>query len=177
MRDVESSAEAPNTELSWQETARLAASGLAGADADEETASPRELLVFGLDGSAYAIGVERVREIIRMRDLTRVPRSPDWLLGVVALRGEVVEVVDLRRRLGLSASDPGRQSRIIVLDGHDDRVAGLLVDSVAEVHRASETSIGPAQGADAACVIEMCRRGESFVSILDVDSLLEMPDG
>ncbi len=160
----------------WQGLARDAARGYR-ADATESTELLRELLVFGLDGSAYAVPVERAREIVRMRALTRVPRAPGWLLGVIALRGEVVEVVDLRLRLGLGGSSPDRSSRIIVLHGDDDRVTGLLVDSVSEVHRVAEEAIMPAQGLDGGAVSEVCLRGEEFVSILDVDRALGVSDG
>jgi purine-binding chemotaxis protein CheW len=160
----------------WENVARDAADSF-GIHANEEAASSmRELLVFGLDDSAYAVPVERVREIVRMRELTRVPRSPAWLLGVVALRGEIVEVVDLRQRLGLGASDPNRSSRIIVLHGETDRVAGVLVDSVREVFRVPEEELKPAQGMEMMSVVEMCRCGGEFVSILDIDRALGLRD-
>jgi purine-binding chemotaxis protein CheW len=155
----------------WESLARGAARDYLG-DREDPGELLRELLVFGLDGSAYAVPVERVREIVRMRALTPVPRAPGWLLGVVALRGEIVEVIDLRRRLGLGASSPDRSHRIIVLHGDDDRVAGLLVDSVSEVYRIGEDAIMPGQGLDTGAVSEVCARGEAFVSILDVDRAL-----
>ena len=168
---------ATSSALQWEEAARRAASAYRTSAIEPATAMLRELLVFGLAGNAYAIAVERVREIVRMRDLTRVPRAPAWLLGVVALRGEVVEVIDLRLRLALPARKSDRSSRIIMLHGDDDRVTGVLVDSVQEVYRVSEEAILPAQGFEAASVLEMCRRGDEFVSILDVDRALEMRDG
>lgn len=161
----------------WESLARGAVGHFGSAGSDQESAELlRELLVFGLDGSAYAVSVERVREIVRMKKLTRVPRAPAWLLGVVALRGEVVEVVDLRQRLGLGASTPNRLNRIIVLHGDVNRVTGLLVDSVSEVYRISEDEIRPSQGTDASCVGEICPRGEEFVSILDVERTLGVSD-
>ncbi|MEM9175469.1 MAG: chemotaxis protein CheW [Myxococcota bacterium] len=160
----------------WETLARGAASGFRG-EGQETVQVLRELLVFGLDGAAYAVPVERVREIVRMRELTTIPRAPAWLLGVVALRGEVVEVVDLRRRLGLGASTPDRSNRIIVLHGDADRVTGLLVDSVSEVYRIGDDEVLPAQGLDVASVSEVCPRGEEFVSILDVERALGVTDG
>ena len=160
----------------WEDLARTAAGDfVTGADT-EGTELLRELLVFGLDQSVYAIAVERIREIVRMRDLTRVPRSPEWLLGVMSLRGEVVEVVDLRRRLGLPAKEPNHSSRIIVLHGDAERVTGVLVDSVCEVFRVSEDCVMPAQGFEITSVTETCRRGEEFVSILDPDGALGFHD-
>lgn len=162
----------------WESVARGAAQSF-GADGAGGEASEllRELLVFGLDGSAYAVSVERVREIVRLKELTRVPRAPEWLLGVVALRGEVVEVIDLRQRLGLGAATPNRAHRIIVLHGDGDRVTGVLVDSVSEVFRIEEESILPSHGLDSSCVSEICPRDDEFVSILDIDRALGVSDG
>jgi len=161
----------------WQEVARDAAGAFGSLGGSDDLERVRELLVFSLDGSAYAVDVARVREIIRMKSLTRVPRAPGWLLGVVSLRGEVVEVVDLRMRLGLGAATPGPSNRIIVLHGEADRVAGLLVDSVSEVHRAPQASLAPAPAGEARSVVEVCRRGNGFVSLLDVDRALGGSDG
>ena len=160
----------------WESLARGAARGYAG-EAEDAVLLLRELLVFGLDGASYAVPVERVREIVRMRTLTRIPRAPAWLLGVVALRGEIVEVIDLRRRLGLGASKPDRSNRIIVLHGDNERVTGLLVDSVSEVYRVSEDAIMPTQGLDVTAVSEVCSKEDDFVSILDVERALGVSDG
>ena len=162
--------------LGWEGVARTAANNAESGSDTEETELLRELLVFGLDESAYAIAVERIREIVRMRDLTHVPRSPDWMLGVMALRGEVVEVVDLRCRLGLPAGEPNRSSRIIVLHGDAERVTGVLVDSVSEVFRVPEDCVMPAQGFEVKSVTEICSRGEEFISILDPDTALGFQD-
>ena len=165
------------TDSGWQQLARGAASGLDSFGVEPgDFECARELLVFGLDGSAYAVDVELVREIVRMKPLTRVPRAPGWLLGVVSLRGEVVEVVDLRIRLGLGASTLGPSNRIMVLHGEGDGVTGLLVDSVTEVHRASAASLMPAPVGEARSVVEVCRRGDGFVSLLDVERVLGVSD-
>jgi purine-binding chemotaxis protein CheW len=160
----------------WEDVARKAVDDFEEEPEAEGAELLRELLVFELDESAYAIAVERIREIVRMRDLTHLPRSPEWLLGVMALRGEVVEVVDLRCRLGLPAAELDRSSRIIVLHGDAQRVTGVLVDSVSEVFRVSEACVMPAQGFEVTSVTEICRRGEEFVSILDPDGALGFQD-
>ena len=92
------------------------------------------------------------------------------------MRGEVVEVVDLRCRLGLSTAELVRSSRIIVLHGDEQRVTGILVDSVSEVFRVSEDRVMPAQGLEVTPVKEICRRGEEFISILDPDRALGFQD-
>jgi purine-binding chemotaxis protein CheW len=168
----ESESSEPAVDSNWEGVARTAAGAWSPDVEEAEQELPRELLVFELDGSAYAISVERIREIVRMRKLTFLPRSPDWILGIVALRGEVVQVVDLRRRLGLADRESSRSSRIIVLHGDLERVTGVLVDSVSEVFRIPEQAIIPAQSLDVGAVTEVCRRGEEFISILDPDIAL-----
>lgn len=163
---------ASRAESNWEGVARTAVSAWSTDVEESELELLRELLVFELDGSAYAIAVERIREIVRMRELTFLPRSPDWILGVVALRGEIVEVVDLRRRLGLADREPNRSSRIIVLHGDLERVTGILVDSVSEVFRVSEQAVMPAQSLEVGAISEVCRRGDEFISILDPDIAL-----
>lgn len=156
----------------WEALARRAA---ASRDDDEGAELIRELLSFRLEDAPYAIPVERVREIVRLREITGVPKTPDWVLGVVALRGEVVQVVDLRMRLGLPAGERSRRSRIIVLHGDDDRITGVLVDAVEQVLRVNEEAFrGASASADSAAVTELCLQGEDFVSVLDVDRVLEL---
>ena len=166
----------PSMSGDWENIARGAARELSGLGEGESSEHLRELLVFGLDGASYAVPVERVREIVRLRELTRIPRVPVWLLGVVALRGEVVEVVDLRSRLGLGESTPNRTHRIIVLHGDADRVTGLLVDSVSEVFRVQDSDVMPSQGVDTTAVSEVCPRGNEFISILDIERAVGVYD-
>jgi purine-binding chemotaxis protein CheW len=142
----------------------------------EEQAEPevlRELLSFQLAGSPYAIPVERVREIVRLRQITPVPRVPAAVLGVIELRGEIVQVIDLRMRLDLPSGELTRKSRIVVLHADDERVSGVFVDGVDEVLRAPEDEIRPAT-AGAGFVCEICVRGSDFVSIIDVDRALDL---
>jgi len=154
----------------WERLARSAAR--ASVDHDEPELV-RELLTFELANSPYAIPVERVREIIRPREATPMPRVPDCVIGVIAMRGEIVQVVDLRVRFGLELSAPSRRSRVIVLHGDDDRVTGVLVDGVREVLRVPEVDISPATANQSGSVIELCKCGEEFISIVDLDQMLD----
>ena len=156
----------------WETLARGAAFA---AESEESAELVRELLAFRLDGAPYAIPVERVREIVRLRDTTRVPKTPEWVIGVVALRGEVVQVVDLRMRLGLPTAEPTRRSRVIVLHGDDDRITGVLVDAVEQVLRVGEDSIRAATSTtETNAVAELCLQDEDFVSVVDVDRVLDL---
>ena len=152
----------------WEVLARQAArDGEAGVAAVDL----QRLLTFPLGGAAYALPVERVREIVRIRPITPVPRVPEAVLGVISLRGEIVQVVDLRRRLGLEPLEPGRSSRVIVVHDGDGRVAGLLVDGVTDVISVDEDAMRPAAG-DARSVEALYARGDEFVSLVDIERVL-----
>jgi chemotaxis signal transduction protein len=154
------------TSMRWDDLARSAA---AGPDT-EDAAALRQLLTFSLDGSPYALPVERVREIVRMRPITAVPRVPPDILGVISLRGEIVQVVDLRQRLRLAPGDPGRSARIVIALAEDGCIAGLLVDAVSEVLSVREDAFRPATG-ESEIVAALCAWGERFVSVVDLDKL------
>jgi purine-binding chemotaxis protein CheW len=155
----------------WDDLARAAAAGAAPQQPDFVL---RQLLTFELAGAPYAVPVECVREIVRIRPVTPIPRVPDDVRGVISLRGEIVQVIDLRRRLGLAAVEPTRSSRIIVVNAGDADVAGVLVDAVTEVLRVGEEAIRPAALGESGAVNGLCARGEDFVSLLDIDRALEV---
>jgi purine-binding chemotaxis protein CheW len=156
---------------SWEELARAAGDGEGDAQAREEL---RQLLIFEVAGSAYAVPVESVREIVRVRPITPMPRVSADVRGVIALRGEIVQVVDLRRRLSLPPAEPARQNRIVVVHLDDGRVAGVLVDAVREVLRVAADAIGPPAGGESQAVEALCTRGDRFVSLIALDRVLQI---
>jgi purine-binding chemotaxis protein CheW len=161
----------------WDDVARRAAGRIAGRNADEAPAELRELLVIWLDGDPYALPIERVREIVRLRPITPVPRVPEAVRGVISLRGEIVQVLDLRRRLGLPPADlagGGRRQRIVVLHGEDGQLAGVLVDRVSEVLRTPADALRAPAAREADTVTALVPHGERFASLFDVDRLLEL---
>ncbi|MBF8267297.1 MAG: CheW [Dehalococcoidia bacterium] len=102
----------------------------------------RQLVVFSLGAEAYGVPIGAVREIIRMQEITRVPRSPDFVEGVVNLRGKVIPVVDLRKRLGIVGAGRSEENRIVVVDGGAEDI-GMIVDTVTEVLRVPAVSVEP----------------------------------
>ena len=154
----------------WDVLARAAAE----PNDAEESLAVHELLAFSLAGERYAVPVERVREIVRLRPITPVPRVPKEILGVISLRGEIVQVMDLSLRLGFGASQPTRTSRIIVLHGDEGEVAGLLVDIVSQVLRVTEEAFRPDSGGESEFVAELCLRDGSFVSMLSLERVLSI---
>ena len=155
----------------WDEIARAARNVGPESERQEDL---RQLLTFEVDSTPYAVPVERVREIVRIRPIIPIPRVPAEVRGVISLRGEIVEVVDLRRRLNLEPADPVRSTRIIVVHSEDGKVAGILVDAVCEVSRVSEDAIRPVSSAETGTVEFLCVRGEEFVSLIDLDRILQI---
>lgn len=93
----------------------------------------RQLVVFTLAGEAYGVDIERVQEIIRLQNVTHVPRTPSYVNGIINLRGKIVPVVDLRKRLKLPCNTLSEESRIVVVKAAESTL-GLIVDAVNEVH-------------------------------------------
>jgi purine-binding chemotaxis protein CheW len=133
-----------------------------------------EYLTFLLGSEEYAVAIRHVREVVKSPPVTEVPRAPHHILGVVTVRGEVVAVIDPRRRLALPESGR-REGKVVILDVGDGP-CGLLVDDVANVVRLPPGAIEPCpqgiatQGSD--CVGGIGREGERIFTVLDLGGLL-----
>ena len=158
---------------SWEDLARAAGRR---SDAESDPEELRQLLSFDVDGAAYAVPVESVREIVRIRPITPMPRVSEDIRGVIALRGEIIQVLDLRRRLGRPPVDPSRRSRIVVVHLEDGGAAGVLVDAVREVLRVPADAIGPPAGGESYAVEALCARGDEFVSLIALDRVLRVDE-
>ena len=108
----------------------------------EEKGKVRQLLTFFLADEEYALDIEVIREIIKPREVTDLPRVPDFILGIISLRGIIIPIFDLKRRLKLGVHELTSASRVIVCQ-HADKVIGLLVDSITQVTRVPEENIEP----------------------------------
>ncbi len=107
------------------------------------------LLVFRLEDEAYGVNVMHVQEVLRISEIAPVPGAPDYVLGIINLRGSVVTVIDTRLRFGLVAGETDDDSRIVVIE-NGEQVVGILVDSVAEVVDllSSQIDVAPNVGND-----------------------------
>lgn len=127
---VRRSHRSPTTSSTSKRNNRAAASG------------PRtEYLAFILAGDTYAAPVSLVREILKPPPLTPVPRAPDSTMGIVSVRGQLVTVLDLRRRLRLHEGAPTRRARILLVDAAAGETLGLYVDEVQQVYRLADAEI------------------------------------
>jgi purine-binding chemotaxis protein CheW len=135
----------------------------------------RQLVVFQLGVELYGVEISRVHEIIRLQTVTRVPRSPEFVEGVINLRGKVISVINLRRRFGLPTAEHTRASRIVVVD-INDQVIGMVVDGVSEVLRVHTSTIEPPSpavaGIDSEYLQGICKLAERLVILLDLDRVL-----
>jgi purine-binding chemotaxis protein CheW len=91
-----------------------------------------QILVFRLSSEEYALPITKVKDINRVMPLTKMPKSPTFMKGVINLRGEIIPVVDLRERFNLPVSEATDDSRIMVVD-FNNRLLGIIVDGVTEV--------------------------------------------
>jgi len=101
-------------------------------DADSTGEEMLQLVTFKLGAEEFALDILGVQEINRRVEITKVPKTPEFVEGVINLRGKIVPVLDLRKRFGLMGREFTGQARIIVVN-IDTRVLGLMVDSVSEV--------------------------------------------
>lgn len=136
-----------------------------------------QYLTFILQEETFAVGVEQVTEILDAPAITRVPRTPDFVAGVINLRGRVVPVIDLRLRFGLAAHDGGPRC-IVVLEVVEEGVlcqVGALVDGVQEVVPLQRDQIEPPPrlglGLHLDFLVGVGKLGESFVLLLNVPRL------
>ena len=117
----------------------------APAREERKTAEATEhLATFFLAGEEYGVDVRLVQEIIRVSEITQVPRSPGFVKGVINLRGRIVPVVDLKRKLGLGEVDEASRPARIVVARLKERLVGLLVDGASQVLKVPVSTIEPA---------------------------------
>jgi purine-binding chemotaxis protein CheW len=134
-----------------------------------------EWVTFRLDAEKYGIDVMRVREVLRNTEIAPVPGTPDFVLGIINLRGNVVTVIDTRKRFGMPPKAIDEASRIVILEAGDE-VVGMMVDSVAEVVdlRASSIETAPNVGNDesAKFIQGVSNRDDGLLILVDLNKLL-----
>jgi purine-binding chemotaxis protein CheW len=109
---------------------------------DRAAKPTRAVLTFVVAGETYGLEILHIREIIKLREVTEVPRVPPFLLGIIAVRGLVIPVIDLRRRLRLDVTPTTRAARILVVM-REQEPFGLLVDAVSGVVKLTDAEIEP----------------------------------
>jgi purine-binding chemotaxis protein CheW len=138
-----------------------------------------QIVVCELADEHYGLDIAKVFEIIRHQPITAVPRSPQFVKGVINLRGRIIPVVDLRERFGMPQAEPTKETRIVVAESATTRV-GLIVDSVSEVMLvpadAVEATPEVAAGADAEYLRGIANLGDRLVLLLELAGLFGIED-
>jgi len=132
-------------------------------------------LTFNLGDEVYGLEILRVREIIGLMDITKVPRMPNFVRGVINLRGKVIPVVDLRLKFGMDAAEDTKETCIIVVD-LDDMLMGIVVDCVSEVLDIDEQDIdeAPEFGVSVSTdfILGMGKARDKVIILLDISKVL-----
>jgi len=138
-------------------------------------AEETQVVIFDLASEFYGVDIDDVREIIRMQTITRVPGAPSFVEGVINLRGKVVPVVDLRKRLRLTVGEQTKDSRIVVVDVASRNV-GVIVDAVTEVLRIPLSSVEPESsmitGTDSDYLRGIAKLEAKLIILLDLNKVL-----
>ena len=134
-----------------------------------------QVVVFALRGELYGLDISRVQGIIKMPEVTRVPRAAEFVEGVINLRGEIVPIIDLRKRFGLSQQESSVDTRIINVE-MGDHLVGLIVDAVEEVLNIPSDVIEPPPDlvttVDSAYLRSIAKLQDRLVILLDLDHVL-----
>jgi purine-binding chemotaxis protein CheW len=134
-----------------------------------------QLVSFNIGEEEFGVDILRVQEINRMVDITRVPNAPDYVVGVINLRGKVIPIIDLRRRLGMQTKEYGKDTRIVVIE-LDGKVIGFIVDSVNEVLRIDSNITEPpppmVSGIDSEYITAIGKLEDRLLILLDLNRIL-----
>jgi purine-binding chemotaxis protein CheW len=150
------------------------------AAGDKSAAKTSEqYLTFMLAGEEYGVDILRVQEIKGWDKVTRIPHTPDYVLGVINLRGAVVPIIDLRRRFGLEAIAFGPTTVVVVVrvaGGRDERTVGVVVDAVSEVYNVETEDTKPPPDVcgtvDTVFVKALATVDDKMLILLDIDRLI-----
>jgi purine-binding chemotaxis protein CheW len=132
-------------------------------------------VTFKLDRETYGINVMQVQEVLRFTEVAPVPGSPIYVMGIINLRGNVVTVIDTRKKFGLESNEINDNARIVIIEA-ETQVIGILVDSVAEVVylKSSEIDVAPNVGNDesAKFIQGVSNRDGELLILVDLNQLL-----
>ncbi|HEY9246220.1 MAG TPA: chemotaxis protein CheW [Candidatus Methanoperedens sp.] len=146
--------------------------------ATNETISEEELqlVAFNVGSEEFGVKIMNVQEIIRMTNVTRIPQAPDYIRGIINLRGRIIVVLNLNKIMGMECREQDESTRIIVTN-IGDNIMGFVVDSVSEVIRLSQKNVEPAPPVIAGrigteYVLGVGKLDNRLLILLDLDNVL-----
>ena len=138
-----------------------------------------QLVTFSISDEEFGVDILKVQEIIRTMEISKVPKAPDFVEGVINLRGKVIPIIDLRCRFGLAHKPHDKNTRIIVIE-MTDVIVGFVVDAVSEVLRIPAGTVEPpppvVAGMDSEYISGVGKLENSLLILLDLDKLLSSDD-
>ena len=138
-----------------------------------------QLVTFSTGDEEFGVDILRVQEIIRTMAITKVPKAPEFVEGVINLRGKVIPIIDLRRRFGLQSKAHDKHTRIIVIE-INTMIVGFVVDSVSEVLRIPTSTVEPpppvVAGLESEYISGVGKLEDRLLILLDLDRLLSRAD-
>ena len=145
------------------------------AERTEKSTLEGKFLTFVLSNEEYGIEILKVREIIGLMDITSVPQTPDYMKGVINLRGKVIPVIDLRMKFSMPEEEHTQETCVIVVEVNSTSI-GLIVDSVSEVSDIASGEIENApkfgQGIDTSFIMGLGKVKDKIIIMLDIDEVL-----
>lgn len=134
-----------------------------------------QLVTFSIGEEEFGVDILKVQEIIRTMEITKVPRAPVFVEGVINLRGKVIPILDLRKRFGLESRGHDKHTRIIVIE-ISNMIVGFVVDSVSEVLRIPADTVEPpppvVSGLESEYISGVGKLEDRLLILLDLDRLL-----
>ena len=134
-----------------------------------------QLVTFSIGEEEFGVDILKVQEIIRTMEITKVPKAPEFVEGVINLRGKVIPIIDLRKRFGLTAKDHDKNTRIIVIE-INNMIVGFVVDSVSEVLRIPANTVEPpppvVAGLESEYISGVGKLQDRLLILLDLNRLL-----
>ncbi len=135
-----------------------------------------QVVGFRIGSETFGVRISNVREIVRVPEITSVPNAPDYLEGVINLRGKIIPVMDLRKRFGQAEVQPDKKNRILVVD-LDGKLVGLIVNAASEVLKIPPSEIEPPgsmlQEGEAGFVTGVGKLNGRLIILIDLNKLFQ----
>ncbi len=152
-------------------------------DSKDARAAAREqtlqMINFTVGGDEYAVEIQKVREVINFREITQLPKAPSFVKGIINLRGEVIPVMDLREKFGLSHEGYSPLTNVVIVE-IGRKAVGVVVDNVRHVIRVAPSDLAPSPpfigGLSGRYVNGVAKLGERLIVVLDMDKILTVPE-
>ena len=145
------------------------------AEKKDTSAIDGKFLTFILGNEVYGIEILKAREIIGLMDITTVPQTPEYMKGVINLRGKVIPVIDLRLKFGMPEEEHTQETCVIVVEVNNTSI-GIIVDSVSEVSDINGGEIEDApsfgQGIDTSFIMALGKVKDKIIILLDIEAVL-----